>query len=63
MTSRAQVGEVVGKGDRPPPIVREDSPIFSSPRLKEVILDAALRGEITTEEVDDLFLEYGLRGA
>lgn len=49
--------------EQPPPIVREDSPIFGSPRLKEVILDATLKGEITAEEVDELFLEYGLRGA
>lgn len=46
-----------------PPIVRKDSPLCSSPSLKDAVVLAALKGEITTEEAAELFVEYGLRGA
>lgn len=45
------------------PEPRPDSPVYGCPRLKEVIVDAALKGEITQQEAADLFVEYGLRDA
>lgn len=48
---------------RQPPEPRPDSPVYGSPRLKEVILDAALNGSLTQQDVDDLFVEYGLVSA
>jgi len=49
--------------EQPPPIVREDSPVFGSPSLKECVVLAVLRREITPEEAAELFVEYGLRSA
>lgn len=42
---------------------RQDSPIYGCPRLKDVIVAAALKGEITEQDAADLFAEYGLRSA
>lgn len=39
------------------------SPLYGSPRLKEVIIGVALAGFMTPEEVDEVFEEYGLKGA
>lgn len=40
---------------------RKSSPVYGCPRLKTVIVDAALKGEITEAEAADLFVQYGLR--
>lgn len=40
---------------------RPHSPLWQSPQLKEVIVAAALNGEITEQDAADLFEEYGLR--
>lgn len=42
-------------------IKRPHSPLWQSPQLKEVIVAAALAGEITEQEAADLFVEYGLK--
>lgn len=42
---------------------RPQSVLWRSPQLKEVIVDAALKGEITQQDVADLFAEYGLKDA
>lgn len=47
----------------PQPEVREDSPIFANSNLKEAVVLAVLKREITTEEAAELFVEYGLRSA
>lgn len=52
-----------GRPQRAAPAVRKDSPVYGCPRLKEVIVDAALKGEITLQDAEDLFVEYGLKGA
>ena len=39
---------------------RPYSVLWGSAKLKEVILDAALNGSLTQQDVDDLFVEYGL---
>jgi hypothetical protein len=44
------------------PEPRQDSPIYGCPRLKDVVVAAALRGEISEQDAADLFIEYGLRG-
>ncbi len=49
--------------ESPPPKPRPDSPVFGCPVLKAVIIDAALKGRLTAQEVDELFIEYGLLGA
>ncbi len=43
--------------------VREDSPLYGSPALKERVVDAALAGLLTRREVYDLFTAYGLKEA
>lgn len=40
---------------------RPHSPLWQSPQLKEVIVAAALAGEITEQDAADLFVEYGLK--
>jgi hypothetical protein len=40
---------------------RPHSPIWRSPRLKDVIVAAALAGQITQQDAADLFVEYGLK--
>lgn len=55
-------------GELPPPVpacvceVREDSPIYASPRLKEFVIEAERKGQITATEVESFFVQYGLRG-
>lgn len=41
--------------------IRADSPVYGSPKLKSVIIDSVLKGEISQQEAKEMIAEYGLK--